>query len=158
MRDKSLRSGERQVAQTLQGVEEWHRWRYLETLKYIEGKDVLDVGCGVGYGSYIMAENAKSVFGLDDSQEAIDQAWEYFVGGNINYYCCDFLKVKIEALSTQNALVAFEVIEHIQDTEPVFKKFKELDPELIIISTPHRITPMGGNEFHFGLEKVLNSG
>ena len=47
-----------------------HLTRYLTAKKFIQGKTVLDIACGEGYGSYLMKKwGAKTVQGVD-----IDQA------------------------------------------------------------------------------------
>ena len=156
MRDKSLRSGERQVAVDLNGIEAWHRWRYNETLGYIEGKSVLDMCCGTGYGSFIMSDRAKSVVGVDDSPEAIEWANEHFKRPNNSFVCSDFLDFNTKGIDT---IVTFEAIEHIKDSEAVFAKFKAINPETIILSCPHLTCPIGANKFHhrhYGLDELVN--
>lgn len=34
--------------------------RYMETLQYIKGKNVLDIACGIGWGSYLMAKSGAN--------------------------------------------------------------------------------------------------
>jgi 2-polyprenyl-3-methyl-5-hydroxy-6-metoxy-1,4-benzoquinol methylase len=78
--DRSLHSGERQVAPTLDGIRPDHVERYRLAARYVTpGINVLDCACGVGYGSVILAgAGAQSVTGLDISQAAIDYAREHY--------------------------------------------------------------------------------
>lgn len=46
-----------------------HYHRYAATSEYVKGKVVLDVACGEGYGSDLMALGAASVVGVDLSTE-----------------------------------------------------------------------------------------
>ena len=46
--------------------------RYIYTLNYIVGKDVLDIACGVGWGTYVMSKVASNVYGVDLSDTAIN--------------------------------------------------------------------------------------
>lgn len=157
MRDKSLRSGERQVACGLTGIESWHLWRYYETLPYINGETVLDVGCGVGYGSYIMSQKANGVYAIDDSQETIEFARAQYGRPNILFAICDLLELADNV--HPDLVVAYEVIEHIENIQEVFNKFKVINPNLFIVSTPHLKCPVGGNQFHhrhYGMDELID--
>ena len=48
-----------------------HIYRYNLTKKYCKNKIVLDVGCGYGYGSFILSKICKSIIGIDLSKKAI---------------------------------------------------------------------------------------
>lgn len=156
-RDRSLRSGERQRGATLDMIEESHLWRYYETTKYVKGKRVLDMCCGVGYGSFIMAKTAKEVIGIDDSSEAIRFANQHYRRENIGYLDLDFLQfTPIEQI---DVVVSFEAIEHIEDTDKVFEIFKAINPKLFIISTPYILMPFKGNKFHhrhYGMDELVD--
>jgi len=154
-KDRSLRSGERQVHTSLDGIEKWHKWRYEQTLLHIKGKLVLDAGCGCGYGTHMMSAEASHVDGIDDSAEAIEFAMQAYRACNINYYCDSFLNM---AMCGYDVIVAFEFIEHVEDTDAVFEKFVEIGPDKIILSVPHITTPIGGNKFHYrhyGMDEIV---
>jgi 2-polyprenyl-3-methyl-5-hydroxy-6-metoxy-1,4-benzoquinol methylase len=156
MRDKSLHSGERQVGRSLDGVEAWHKWRYEEARLYIYNQTVLDVGCGTGYGSFIMSRVARQVIGIDDSEEAIQVGRNHYSHHNIIHVCGDFLEFK--PAGRIDAVVSFENIEHVEDTDAYFAKLKAIDPQTIILSCPHLTTPIGGNKFHFrhyGMDELV---
>lgn len=158
-RDRSLRSGERQQGATLDQIEENHLWRYYETIKHIQGKRVLDMCCGVGYGSYIMAKAAKEVIGVDDSIEAIEFAIQHYAAANIRYKALDFLDFRPPLHEQIDVLVSFEAIEHIEDTDEVFHIFKAINPELFIVSTPYILMPCEGNKFHYrhyGMDEIVD--
>ena len=53
-----------------------HLHRYMLAAKFAEGKTVLDIACGEGYGTYILSQVAKSVIGVDISKETIAAAKE----------------------------------------------------------------------------------
>src|SRR5213082_3394273 len=54
--------------ETEPGVVALHFKRYEFALPYSAGRDVLDAGCGVGYGSALLAERARNVVGVDRSE------------------------------------------------------------------------------------------
>ena len=51
-----------------------HYHRYAQIQEMVVGKNVLDVACGEGYGSAIIASVATSVIGVDISIDAITHA------------------------------------------------------------------------------------
>jgi 2-polyprenyl-3-methyl-5-hydroxy-6-metoxy-1,4-benzoquinol methylase len=157
-RDLSLRSGERQVAEDLAHIEPWHRWRYREAVPYCQGKNVLDIGCGCGYGPWILADHgAKSVFGVDISPEAIRYAEDHWSLSGITFHASEFKDLNL-APGFADVLVAFEIIEHLPDTQETFDKFQDLNPKTIILSVPHIYTPFGGNRFHYrhyGMDEII---
>src|SRR3954470_12277271 len=51
-----------------------HVGRYTWALRACEGKEVVDLGCGAGYGTLILSSFARSSVGVDVSPEAIDTA------------------------------------------------------------------------------------
>ena len=142
---KELKSGERHIRSTLDRVGKWHKWRYGQVLPYITNKDtVLDLGCGVGYGSFILSENAKQVVGVDDSQETINYANVHWLKKNIEYICRDVFEVKRQ----YNVVAAFEIIEHIKDTERFFEKLAEITKDVLVLSVPHSSIRVK-NKFHW---------
>lgn len=157
MRDRRLHSGERQVGRSLENVEAWHKWRYEEAALYLHNKTVLDVGCGTGYGSFIMSDIAQSVIALDDSKEAIQVGLNHYAKQNISFVCADFLEYPIPV--GIEVVVSFENIEHIENTDAYFAKLKAINPQAIILSCPHITTPIGGNQFHYrhyGMDELVN--
>ena len=47
-----------------------YAYEFVEPL--IRGKNVLDVGCGLAYGTALMAESAASIVGVDYDQSVVD--------------------------------------------------------------------------------------
>src|SRR4030066_783433 len=89
-----------------------HISRYIFALAYVENKNVLDIACGTGYGSYFLAKNgAKFVAGGDISEIAINYAK--------NKYKLDTLEFEVENVMKMSypsehfdVIVSFETIEH----------------------------------------------
>src|SRR5215472_8753793 len=74
-----------------------HLVRYHALRELVAGKRVLDVACGEGYGSYLLATwGAARVVGVDIAPDAIEVARRIFPHHNISYVlgdACNLSKV-----------------------------------------------------------------
>src|SRR5512143_200188 len=52
--------------------EHWHRYAFAR--RFVAGRRVLDVACGEGYGSALLADVAADVIGVDVSPDAVAHA------------------------------------------------------------------------------------
>lgn len=117
--------------------------RYVFARKIVgRGKKIIDVGCGTGYGTnYLSFQN--SVFGLDRDKDAIKFAKKHFP--EITFECNN-----IESFSPTdefNAVVAFEIIEHLKHQSNFLIKLKELSTKdcVFVFSTPNTRFPSPPN-------------
>ena len=81
-----LRSGERPVLETSRPSEISEvvaRYKFADS--FCRDKVVLDVGCGAGFGTVLLANMAKKVIGVDVSPEAVDYARTRFSKGNLDF-------------------------------------------------------------------------
>lgn len=126
-----------------------HIKRYLFASHTLRSRsNIIDIGCGVGYGSEILSRYANQVTGIDKDQSAIDYAINRYQHKNISFHCClanlyDFTN------HTFDAVVAFEIIEHLQLNDSLFlleKLRKANNDTKLILSTP--IADDGSNPFH----------
>ena len=120
--------------------------------------DILDIGCGIGYGSYILHNMLNcGVDCIDKSTEAhaIYQKSYADKAPRINYMVEDFTKLDTEKLPVSyDAVVSFEFIEHIPPdlAQGVFDLAGEKSDIFIVSSPnecvrPHQLPPV--NEFHY---------
>jgi 2-polyprenyl-3-methyl-5-hydroxy-6-metoxy-1,4-benzoquinol methylase len=67
-------TGERFIPGTAGEIwhEHWHRYHFAAPL--VSGLDVLDVACGEGYGSALLASRATKVIGADIAPAAVGHA------------------------------------------------------------------------------------
>ncbi|MDQ2711006.1 MAG: glycosyltransferase [Acidobacteriota bacterium] len=138
-----------------------HVSRYRFATLFAKQKQVLDLGCGTGYGAEILTSDALRTVALDNSAEAIAFASAHFSNP-------EFLTASATELPFQKAsfglITAFEVIEHLPHWPLLLEEAaRVLAPEgVFLVSTPNRIAysetrgDVGPNPFHvheFDLEE-----
>lgn len=119
-------------------IEHWHRYHFVAPI--VAGCRVLDIACGEGYGSALMARCASQVTGADVSPAAIAHARGHYAGvDNLTY-----VEASCERLPFPDAsfdiVVSFETLEHILPQAAFFAEVRRvLAPDgLFIVSTPDR--------------------
>ncbi|HOW58727.1 MAG TPA: class I SAM-dependent methyltransferase [Candidatus Omnitrophota bacterium] len=116
-----------------------HMQRYLFAKEFLQNKNVLDVACGSGYGSQLLAKNsAASVVGVDLSEEAIDYCKKNYRSENLSFQVMDAARLKFSEAAF-HTIVSFETIEHITNPDSMLAEMKRvLCPQgTIMISTPN---------------------
>jgi SAM-dependent methyltransferase len=94
-----------------------HYHRYWFALNHISSSDVvMDLGCGIGYGSLLLSEKAKSVISVDVDAKSIDVLKTVSASLNKSNITAQVFDVnKIEELNVDkiDVVVCHELIEHI---------------------------------------------
>lgn len=104
---------ERQVGTSLEDIRDDHKERYIWASKRLtKTETVLDAGCGVGYGSFLLAERTGFVKAVDVSSDSIRYAQRYWAKPNISHAVEDLCYLKADK-SKYDAVIAFEVVEHL---------------------------------------------
>jgi SAM-dependent methyltransferase len=107
-----------------------HCVRYRQAAEYIRpGDRVLDVACGLGYGSRIMfeASAARTVRGFDLSDFGIDYAnAHYGVDGRVDFAVGDAEKLDGVPDASVDFIAAFETIEHVPHPEAYLQQLKRV--------------------------------
>jgi SAM-dependent methyltransferase len=95
-----------------------HIERYVWACKVCTGMRVLDFGCGVGYGSEMLARSDNAVLAIDASVTAISMCIDRYWNIGIHHDRLSFINTpSIPGWWTGDACVAFEVLEHLDDPQ-----------------------------------------
>ena len=142
---------ERFVPGTADGelIEVEHLARYRWAAQLVEGRTVLDAGCGVGYGTAMLARaGAGEAVGLDLSAEAIEAGARDALA-NASFVAGDVHALPFEA-GRFDVVVCFEVIEHVEGQDGVIAELaRVLAPDgVLAISSPNRDVYPAGNPHH----------
>jgi O-antigen biosynthesis protein len=138
------------LMRSITGLEHWHR--YLFASGYCAGKDVLDVACGEGYGTALLAQAAKHVTGVDIDRRSIDDAKAKYGENDVTWLSADCTAIPV-ADASFDVVVSFETIEHLTQHTELLREIKRvLRPGgVLVMSSPNK-TPYralhGINEFH----------
>jgi 2-polyprenyl-3-methyl-5-hydroxy-6-metoxy-1,4-benzoquinol methylase len=134
-------TGERYVPEkTSKKLHQDHMERYRFAAGFARGKTVLDIACGVGYGSKILSEaGALSVDGVDICGKTIRYAKQRYEADGIRFIpagITDYMPGKHYDL-----IVSFETIEHVSDYKAALNNLSSLlsDKGTLLISSPNRI-------------------
>ena len=133
----------------------WFR-RHLAVYEWIAersaGMDVVDMACGEGYGTDVLARRAARVTGVDANPEAFEHAKLKYTRAGVR-----FVRDMVETYSEPcDAVVFLQTIEHVQDPKAVLDHLRSMlrPGGTAYVSTPNVLTlaPPGaersGNPWH----------
>ena len=87
-----------------------HEHRYRFCLDLVAGKQVLDIACGEGFGSAMMASRAERVWGVDIDRHAVDHASKTYQRENLRYLVGSCSGIPLPDASV-DVVVSFETID-----------------------------------------------
>jgi SAM-dependent methyltransferase len=138
-----------------------HRFAYDFARGFAGGKDVLDVGCGTGYGTAMLADVARHAVGLDRDAEAVAYCRAHYAAPNLDFRVMD--ATALPELAERfpwgppdgrfDLAVSFQVIEHLADPGRFLDDLRALvrPGGTILLTTPNVRRPpeaRGANPFH----------
>ena len=133
-------------------IEHWHRYHF--AARWAAGRRVLDVACGEGYGTALLAQSAAHVTGVDVAPAAIEHARRaYAHAGNVEFACASCTRLPLADASIDLA-VSFETLEHIAEQEQFVDELaRVLAPGgVLVLSCPNKLEYSDkrhfANEFH----------
>ena len=146
-------TGERLVTAVANQTMMEHLHRYGLAIDLCDGKVVLDIASGEGYGSSLLAKRALRVYGVDISSEAVEHASKKYEAPNLK-----FLQGRADAIPVADSqielAVSFETLEHHDLHDEMMRELRRVlkADGLLIISTPDKRyyseEPKFKNEFH----------
>lgn len=118
-----------------------HILPYAFAVPHCIGKSVVDICCGTGYGTKLLAEAAKVVMGLDYSVIAIQHAIDKGAPYNTSFVVSD---VEQENLPKADVYTCFQGLEHLEDPKLIAEQVYAVKGTCIFA------VPKGGldNPFH----------
>jgi O-antigen biosynthesis protein len=117
-----------------------HLHRYLWAARLTAGRRVLDLGCGEGYGAAILAGSAVAVVGVDVDERTVAHARANYAREGLRFEQASALDLSAFDDASFDAVVAFEMIEHVSDHERLMAEISRVlgDDGLLVVSTPDK--------------------
>ena len=128
----------------------FHLERYEFASKHIVSGDVLDIACGVGYGTSYLAEknvDVHSITGVDISRGAIEYAKERYQHSKINFVVADAMLYQVE--KKYDVIISLETIEHLPQPELFIQNMqRQLKSNGLMISSVPVTPSVDANPHH----------
>ena len=117
-----------------------HYHRYLWAADLVRGRRVLDLGSGEGFGSAILAGVAEHVCGIDIDPDTVEHSRLNYAAPNLEFRIASALDLSEFEPDAFNAVVAFEMIEHVSAHERLVAQVDRVlrADGVFIVSTPDR--------------------
>jgi SAM-dependent methyltransferase len=96
---------------------------------------VLDLGCGLGSKSFLIAQKATSVIGVDYNIKNIERAQSTFKLHNLKYLNIDALLFLDSCKQKFDVLILSHILEHIENPKDLILRYKSYF-QLIYIEVP----------------------
>ncbi len=126
-----------------------HLIRYEFAKQFCEEKSVLDIACGIWYGTDMLAQVANNIVWVDVDADAVKQAQNTYKRDNLSYVVGDWVTIPL-ADSSVDVVVSFETIEHIKDYTHFLEEIKRVLKKdwVLLMSTPNYLWELVKNEYH----------
>ncbi|KKR34072.1 MAG: hypothetical protein UT63_C0007G0027 [Candidatus Gottesmanbacteria bacterium GW2011_GWC2_39_8] len=146
-----------------------HTSRYVFAAGKIKSGRTLDIACGEGYGSALLASYGHEVTGVDISEDTIKAAKIKYGAkkGKLSFVTSDVFEFLERNKDPYDAIISFETIEHLEE----YKRFLILIKKnlkktgVFLVSTPNKLFSdlLAGDKFNpfhvkeFYTEELISS-
>ena len=126
------------------------QFAYEYVLPYIKGKKVLDLGCGLAYGTALMAGHAAEITGVDYDASTVDSNKSRYN----NIFNLKFIQGAVPPLpfadNSFEVITLFQFIEHVRERKKLLEECKRvlMKDGMIVITTPNALKSFARNPFH----------
>jgi len=143
---------------------ESHLLRYKFTRKFIINKFVLDIACGIGYGTGYIAKYALNIVGADVEEDVINYARQHYKSKNIEFKLVSKNRRSKALVGQYDTIVCLETIEHTAKPQKFLtdiRSYLKKGRGIIILSTPNNFLKVHPpkNRFHtyeFDILELIN--
>lgn len=119
--------------------------------RWAQGKKILDIGSGEGYGSAYLAEVAHEVVGLDSNDQAVESAAAKYKRANLRFITGDLFGLPT-AVGNQkfDIICSFQTIEHVRDHDVFLRALKSVAAPQgkVVVTTPNKLKFPTFNPYH----------
>jgi len=132
-------TGERMMTDNRSDNVPEHLHRYALACQLARGIDTLDIACGEGYGTNLLASHAASVVGVDVSADAIAHASRKYKRSGLRYLHGSATAIPLPDASV-DLVVSFETLEHLREQDEMLGEIRRvLRPRgQLIMSSPDK--------------------
>lgn len=100
-----------------------HALAYTLSLPFVQNKTALELGCGTGYGTKLLAESAAHIIGVDYSKTAIDYALSW-KPNNCEFICRDIENDLPLKSYHPEVIVAMQALEHFDKPKEIIDLYR----------------------------------
>lgn len=117
-----------------------HKASYQFVRKICAGRNVLDLGCGSGYGAASLADTALHVTAVDVSAEAAAYAADRYKAPNLIFQAIAADATLPFVDESFDVVLSFQVIEHVSDEAHYFREARRVLKRggMMVVITPDR--------------------
>ncbi|MEO7270606.1 MAG: glycoside hydrolase family 99-like domain-containing protein [Vicinamibacterales bacterium] len=132
-------TGERYLPDISGNIRLEHVHRYLLAGELAAGRRVLDIACGEGYGTALLARTAAYVVGVDLVPAVVAHARRRYREPNISFAAGSAAAIPLADQSI-DLVVSFETLEHLEQHEAMMRDVKRIlrPGGVLVISSPDR--------------------
>jgi len=137
-----------------------HLHRYDFCKQFVKNKKIIDLACGEGYGTYMLAKNAKSAIGIDIDEKTVVHAGKRYAESNLEYIRGLITDIPLKDQKTFDVAICLNAIEYISEHDKLMENIIRIlkDDGILIVSTPNKnIFKDEKKYFNTSYKKLFNS-